>query len=719
MADARGWLRPPLGELPAYGALREHAATIAGRTLERLFAADAGRAQALSAEACGLYLDLSKQRITPQTLDLLLTLAQQAGLRERIEAMFAAEPINVSEGRPVLHVALRAPRGECIEVAGADVVEPVHEVLDRMGAFAEEVRGGSWRGVNGEQIRAVVNIGIGGSHLGPRDGGHGAVRIRPAGPDLSLRLERRRQRLWQATTDLDPASTLFVVVSKTFGTLETLENARAAREWVTAALGEDAVARHFVAVSTSEQRVRDFGIETRNMFGFWDWVGGRYSLPSAVGLQLMLAIGPERFRELLAGMRAIDEHLRDAPARECLPVLLGLAGFWNATLLGHPTVAVLPYCDGVERAGLDQRLGEAERHRRVVGPCAGGQRERAAADHVLDRLEGAGRLELDRRADRVAHGQAHQRSPEAIATHHSVSIACEHTFVSILHADADCFFASVEQRDQPRLRGRPTMVATWVVMAASYEARAFGIHSAMHATEARRLCPDVVAVEPRSEAYAEASAALFSVFEAASPTVEPHGMEEAFLDGSAVARRAAAGGRPARGRPADHRRRREHEDRGEDGQPRGQAGRAADRRRRARVPARPPRRAAVGHRQGDRGAAARARHRDGRRGRRAGGAGADRPARHRQRPPRARARQQPRPRAGPRRPPAPRVRLVALARARRPPAGRALAVRRAGGGAITRGRASPAERSRCTCASPTTRPPPARARFRPRSTTRP
>ncbi len=340
---------PRLDALPAYAALTAHASELRGRTLAGLFAADQGRAANLRAEACGMYLDFAKQRVTSETIDLLIALAGQAGLAERIDAMFAGEPINASEGRAALHVALRAPRGERIEVGGADVVAGVHEVLDRMSSFAEQVRGGDWRGAAGDPIRAVVNIGIGGSHLGPEM----AVTALAAHshPDLAFRFVSNvdGSDFWQATRHLDPASTLFVVVSKTFGTIETLENARAARDWVTRTLGEEAVARHFVAVSTSEQRVREFGIDPRNMFGFWDWVGGRYSMPSAAGLAIMIAIGPERFGELLGGMRAIDEHLCDAPLRENLPVLLGLLGFWNATILGHPTVAVLPYCAELAR----------------------------------------------------------------------------------------------------------------------------------------------------------------------------------------------------------------------------------------------------------------------------------------------------------------------------------------------------------------------------------
>ena len=379
-----------LDELPAFAALREHAGELRGRALTELFAADGERAAALSAEACGLLADFSKQRITPQTLDLLAALAEQAGLRQRIEAMLAGEPINVSEDRPVLHTALRAPRDARIEVGGEDVVGPVHEVLERMAAFAEQVRGGEWRGAGGQPIAAVVNIGIGGSHLGPEMATLALASY--AHPELTFRFVSNvdGSDFWQATRDLDPARTLFVVVSKTFGTIETLENARAAREWIVAALGEDAVARHFVAVSTNAERVAEFGIDPSNMFGFWDWVGGRYSLPSAVGLSLMLAIGPERFAELLGGMRAIDEHLAAAPLRENLPVLLGLVGFWNATLLGHRTVAVLPYCAELWRlpAYLQQLTMESNgKHVRSPGrtsagtrrPCCGASRAPTAS----------------------------------------------------------------------------------------------------------------------------------------------------------------------------------------------------------------------------------------------------------------------------------------------------------------------------------------------------
>ena len=294
-------------------------------------------------------MDFSKQRVTRETLALLAELAEQAGLRERIAAMFAGERINVSEGRPVLHVALRAPRGERIVVDGEDVVAGVHEVLDRMAGFTGRVRSGEWRGATGEPVRAIVNIGIGGSHLGPEMAVTALAAYAHEGIDFRFVSNVDGSDFHRATHDLDPAATLFVVVSKTFGTIETLENARSAREWLVGALGEAAVAKHFVAVSTSEQRVRDFGIDPQNMFGFWDWVGGRYSMSSAVGLAIMLAIGAERFAELLSGMRAIDEHLRDAPAAQNLPVLLGLIGFWNATLEGHPTVAVLPYAAELAR----------------------------------------------------------------------------------------------------------------------------------------------------------------------------------------------------------------------------------------------------------------------------------------------------------------------------------------------------------------------------------
>ena len=342
--------RPPaLDELPSYAALCDHAAALGERTIADLFDADPSRGETLRALAAGIYLDHAKQRVTPETIALLVRLAEEAGLPERIAAMFAGEHINVSEDRAVLHVALRAPRGARIETDGEDVVAPVHEVLDRMAAFSERVRSGAWTGATGLPIRNVVNIGIGGSHLGPEMAtlalAHDARR------DMRFRFVSNvdGSDFAEKTQDLDPAETLFVIVSKTFMTLETLTNAGTARDWLVAALGEAAVARHFVAVSTNAERVAAFGIDTDNMFGFWDWVGGRYSMDSAVGLSVMLAIGPEGFGELLGGFRAMDEHLRSAPLAENLPVLLGLISVWNTTFLGLPTVAVLPYAAELSR----------------------------------------------------------------------------------------------------------------------------------------------------------------------------------------------------------------------------------------------------------------------------------------------------------------------------------------------------------------------------------
>jgi glucose-6-phosphate isomerase len=335
----------PLRERAAWRALEQHAAAAGGRHLRELFADDPGRGERLTAEGAGLFLDVSKQRITDETLRLLTALALESGVPERIEAMFRGERINTTEDRAVLHVALRAPRTESIVVDGEDVVPKVHEVLDRMTAFAERVRSGEWRGHTGERIRAVVNIGIGGSDLGPAM----ATRALAAYTDREVAYRFVSNvdgtDFVEATRDLDPASTLFVVSSKTFTTIETLTNATTARDWLLAAVGGDeaAVARHFVAVSTNAEKVAAFGIDTENMFGFWDWVGGRYSVDSAIGLSLLLAIGPERFREFLAGFRAMDEHFRSTPLERNLPALLALTGIWNANFLGAATLAVLPY----------------------------------------------------------------------------------------------------------------------------------------------------------------------------------------------------------------------------------------------------------------------------------------------------------------------------------------------------------------------------------------
>ncbi len=325
-------------------ALSDHAHATRQLTLRDLFAADHVRAERLSFEACGLFVDHSKQRITEGTLPMLVRLAEACGLRERIAAMFAGDRINTTEHRSVLHVALRTPRSERILVDGVDVVPGVHEVLERMASFCDRVRGGQWLGHTGRRIRAIVNIGIGGSDLGPV---MASTALRHySDRDLTFRFVSNVDGtdFAEAVQGLDPAETLFIVASKTFTTQETLANARTARAWALAALGdEQAVARHFVAVSTNASEVAAFGIDTANMFGFWDWVGGRYSMDSAIGLSTMLAIGPERFSELLAGFHEMDEHFRTADFEQNLPVLQGLLAVWNTTFLGAHTIAVLPY----------------------------------------------------------------------------------------------------------------------------------------------------------------------------------------------------------------------------------------------------------------------------------------------------------------------------------------------------------------------------------------
>ena len=333
------------GERPAWRALAAHHRGIAGAHLRQLFAEDGRRGERLTAEGAGIFLDYSKNRVTDETLKLLLALAEEAGLRARIDAMFSGEKINVTENRAVLHVALRAPRDQAIRVDGANVVPEVHAVLDKMSAFAERVRSGQWLGHTGRRIRNVINIGIGGSDLGP-------VMAYEALRHYSERSMRFRfvsnvdgTDFVEATRDLDPAETLFVVSSKTFTTLETMTNAHTARDWLLEGLGGDAaaVAKHFVAVSTNAEKVAAFGIDTANMFGFWDWVGGRYSMDSAIGLSTMLAVGPDNFRAMLAGFRQMDEHFRSAPFERNLPVLLGLLGVWYSDFFGAQTIAVLPY----------------------------------------------------------------------------------------------------------------------------------------------------------------------------------------------------------------------------------------------------------------------------------------------------------------------------------------------------------------------------------------
>jgi glucose-6-phosphate isomerase len=331
--------------LAAWQALGEHQRTISRVHLRELFARDAGRGERLALEVAGIYLDYSKNRITDETVRLLCALAEQSGLRARIDAMFRGDKINVSERRAVLHTALRAPRGASILVDGENVVPQVHAVLDRMSAFSDRVRGGEWRGHSGKRIRNVVNIGIGGSDLGPVMA-YEALRAYSA-RDLSFRFVSNVDGtdFAEAVRDLDAAETLFIVASKTFTTLETMTNAHTARAWSVAGLGGDekSVARHFVAVSTNAREVAKFGIDTAHMFGFWDWVGGRYSMDSAIGLSTMLAVGPANFRALLDGFHEMDEHFRTAPFERNLPVLMGLLAVWYTNFFGAQTVAVLPY----------------------------------------------------------------------------------------------------------------------------------------------------------------------------------------------------------------------------------------------------------------------------------------------------------------------------------------------------------------------------------------
>jgi glucose-6-phosphate isomerase len=340
----------PLRERAAWKSLDDHAAEIRGTHLRELFAADPTRGERLALEAAGLYLDYSKNRVTDETIRLLVALADESGLRERIDAMFSGERINVTEDRAVLHVALRAPRDASIVVDGEDVVPKVYEVLDRMAAFSDRIRSGEWKGATGKRIRNVVNIGIGGSDLGPVMA-YEALRFY-AQRDLVFRFVSNVDGtdIAEATRDLDPEETLFVVSSKTFTTQETIRNATTARGWALARLQDEAaIARHFVAVSTNEAEVRRFGIDPENMFGFWDWVGGRYSMDSAIGLSTMIAIGPDRFRELLAGFHTMDEHFRTAPLERNLPVLLGLLTVWYADFFGAQSVAVLPYDQYLKR----------------------------------------------------------------------------------------------------------------------------------------------------------------------------------------------------------------------------------------------------------------------------------------------------------------------------------------------------------------------------------
>ncbi|HET6325850.1 MAG TPA: glucose-6-phosphate isomerase [Planctomycetaceae bacterium] len=340
----------PLRQRPAWKALETHYEAIRNRHLRELFAEDPQRAEKLSLEALGVFLDYSKNRITDETLRLLLELADQSGLRDRIDAMFRGDKINTTENRAVLHVALRAPRDEVIKVDGKNVVPEVHAVLDKMSDFVNRVHSGAWLGATGKTIKNVINIGIGGSDLGPSMA-YSALK-HYSHRDMTFRFVSNVDGtdIAEAVRDLDLARTLFVISSKTFTTLETLTNARTARQWYLDSLKDERViAKHFVAVSTNEPEVRKFGIDPANMFEFWDWVGGRYSYTSAIGLSLMLAVGPERYREMLAGFHEMDEHFRTAPFAKNLPVILGLIGLWYDDFFGAQTLAILPYDQYLEK----------------------------------------------------------------------------------------------------------------------------------------------------------------------------------------------------------------------------------------------------------------------------------------------------------------------------------------------------------------------------------
>jgi glucose-6-phosphate isomerase len=343
-------MNQPLTEASSWHALQAHYDKVKDIQLRQLFAGDPSRGDRLAAEAAGLYLDYSKNRITDETIRLLVKLAKERGIADRRDAMFRGEKINVTEGRAVLHVALRAPRGTQIKVDGVDVVPQVHVVLDKMAAFSDRVCRGEWKGHSGRRIKNVINVGIGGSYLGP-EMAYDALRT------LTDRTMKFRfvanvdgAAFAEATHDLDPAETLFILSSKTFTTLETMTNAATARRWVVNALKSDAaVAKHFVAVSTNAEGVAKFGIDTANMFGFWDWVGGRYSMDSAIGLSTMIAIGPKGFEDLLAGFHDMDEHFRTAPLEKNLPVLMGLLTVWYNNFFGTQTIGIMPYADNLKR----------------------------------------------------------------------------------------------------------------------------------------------------------------------------------------------------------------------------------------------------------------------------------------------------------------------------------------------------------------------------------
>jgi glucose-6-phosphate isomerase len=344
-ADLEAPALPPLVTRPSWKALERHHQEQRNVHLKSLFAADPDRGTRMTAEAVGVFLDYSKNRVTDQTLDLLVELAREAGLQGRIEAMFRGDAINTTERRPVLHVALRAPKGATIVVNGENVVPQVHAVLDRMAAFSDRIRDGRWTGHTGKRIRNILNIGIGGSDLGPVMAYEALKHYSDRAMTFRFISNIDGTDFVEATRDLDPAETLFIVSSKTFTTLETMTNAQTARDWLIGGLGNEpkAVAKHFVAVSTNRAKVAEFGIDTANMFEFWDWVGGRYSMDAAIGLSTMLAIGPDGFRAMLGGFHQVDEHFRTAPLRQNLPVLMGLLAVWYNDFFGAQTTAVLPY----------------------------------------------------------------------------------------------------------------------------------------------------------------------------------------------------------------------------------------------------------------------------------------------------------------------------------------------------------------------------------------
>jgi glucose-6-phosphate isomerase len=368
----------PLTERPAWKSLEAHFQEVRQLHLRQLFAADGERGKRMTAEGAGIYLDYSKNRITDQTLKLLFQLAEESGLRPRIEAMFRGDKINNTENRAVLHVALRAPRGASIIVDGHNVVPDVHDILEKMGQFSNRVRSGAWKGHTGKRIRNVVNIGIGGSDLGPVMAYEALKHYSERAMTFRFVSNIDGTDFAEAVRDLEPSETLFIVSSKTFTTLETMTNAQTARAWLLKGLGGDekSIARHFVAVSTNAAEVSKFGIDTANMFGFWDWVGGRYSMDSAIGLSTMLAIGPDKFDAMLEGFHQMDEHFRTAPFDRNLPALMGLLGVWNTNFLGAETVAVLPYEQYLKRfpAYLQQLTMESNgKHVTISGGDAGYQ----------------------------------------------------------------------------------------------------------------------------------------------------------------------------------------------------------------------------------------------------------------------------------------------------------------------------------------------------------